>query len=103
MKNYMRASEANKIAKEVNNVSEENNGEILEEIVKEINKKAKDGKFELVIRNYGFGNGSYYGSGLTDNQKAILNKLNELGYKTKMVVEERQLVDIYLKIDWNEA
>lgn len=93
MNNYMTASQANEIAKE-------NNDEILVEILNEIKKKAENGEFKLITRKHGFGDVNYYSNGLTGNQMKVLDELESLGYKTEMVVEEKQFVDIYLKIEW---
>lgn len=96
MNEFMTASEANEIAKE-------NNDDILIELLDKIKEKAKKGEFILTTNQYGLGDGDYYSNGLTGSQKKILDKLEELGYKTKMVVEEKQFVNIYLKIEWKTA
>lgn len=98
MDKYLTASEANKIAKENNEDS------ILENILEEIKEKAQKGEFTLITRKYGFGDVSYYTEKLSDVpqkvQQKVISKLEQLGYKAKMVVEERQFVDIYLKVEW---
>lgn len=83
MDKYLTASEANKIAKENNEDS------ILKNILEEIKVNAEKGKFELITRKGGFGEGNYYVNGLSDREKRVISKLQELGYKPQMIVEEK--------------
>lgn len=94
MTKLMTAEEARKISK---SNSEE---DIIIEILNKIKQKAEEGEFQLNVVNFGFGDGAYYSNGLTDKQKRIVDKLKELNYETRMIVEERQFVNIYLRITW---
>ena len=76
--------------------------ELVEVILKGVKEKAEQGKSKFVTREYGFGDGCLYTS--ESNYPArisgALRILRELGYKVDIVSEERQFVDIYLKVTW---
>lgn len=90
----LKASEAVALAKK-NNIEG-----IMEEISKRITESAEDGKFELKIRGFGFSDSGLYMGSLSEKQEEIINRLKSYGYSAKLKVEELQLVDIYLHIQW---
>lgn len=90
----LRADEARKIA---------NNNDpkgIAKRIIEKIADKAEMGKYELKIRDYGFGNSNLYAGEMNDIQKEVVKILEELGYEVKLRTEAKQFVDIYLQIEW---
>lgn len=62
-------------------------------------------KGQSTVRTYGpegiFGDGSMYSGDYPPIVKSTLNMLKEHGYKASIVVEEKQFVDIYLRISWD--
>lgn len=88
-------------AEEARKISKENNKDyIVENILETVQKVAHKGEFQVDIRGYGFGSTSYYANGLTEEQGKIIREIENLGYKAEMHVEERQFVDIFLRISW---
>lgn len=90
-------------AEEAHNISKGTSEGILEDILESVEKKAKEGEFQIRIHKHGYGDIGYYGDGLTKSQKDVVSMLRNLGYKAEMVVEENQFVNIYLMIEWGVA
>lgn len=88
-------------AEEARKISKENNKDyIVENILETIQKVAYTGEFKVDIRGYGFSSTSYYANGLTGEQENIIREIENLGYKAEMHVEDRQFVDIFLRVSW---
>jgi hypothetical protein len=92
-------------AKEAAKLSKENNSEVIvENILKSVEKAAKDGAFEIKVREYGFNSSAHYGA--TDNfptkTKEVIKELRQLGYRADIKTNEGQFVDLYLSVSWRQ-
>ncbi len=73
-------------------------------ILADIAKAAEQGKYELVERGYGFGTSTYCNAkDYPELCKAILRELRSLGYRCEVQAVERQFVDMWLEIRWDEV
>lgn len=75
---------------------------ITKKIADMIEAAAKQGKFEIQVRDYGFGTTAYYGG---PNEwptlgKQVIGVLRGLGFKADIKSEDRQFVDIWLDVSW---
>lgn len=96
----MKASEAKKISK--NN----DPAKAVEAILELVGKQASNGKYEIRVGDYGFGDSVMYSlseSQWNPQQKTIVAMLRELGYDVHLEVIESQFVNIYLQISWLNA
>lgn len=77
---------------------------IVDSILREVENEAKRGRYKYITRNYGFGEGTLYApeKDYPEMIKSVLKELRNLGYKAEIRVEERQFVDIWLEITWDE-
>lgn len=76
----------------------------IETIVGGITKAAESGKYEYTIRDYGFGTSCYCNEEkYPELCKAILKELRGLGYRCTVQAVERQFVDMWLEIRWDEV
>jgi hypothetical protein len=73
-------------------------------ILEKVRIAAQNGQYELVIRDYGFGDGSCYTS--PDNYPplctAIIKELRELGYTAEIGSSCGQFVDVWLSVVWGK-
>ncbi len=74
----------------------------VDKILDSVRQAAKAGQSSTQYRESGFGEGRLYNKGPDELQKRIMEKLSALGFSVQIRFEERQLVDIYLLIDWSE-
>jgi len=70
-----------------------------------VDAAAGDGKYEIQVRQFGFGDGCYYS---TEDKwpefgKAIIKQLTALGYQCRIRCYEGQFVDMWLEISWKGA
>lgn len=76
----------------------------VETILAGIAKAAEAGKYEYTIRDYGFGTSTYCNEcDYPELCKAILKELRALGYRCSVQAVERQFVDLWLEIRWDEV
>jgi len=69
-----------------------------------IAKAAEAGNYKYTTRDYGFGTSTYCNEDqYPELCKAILKELRALGYRCACKAQERQLVDLWLEIYWDEA
>ncbi|CAI8755623.1 Gln_synt_b-grasp domain-containing protein [Pseudomonas chlororaphis] len=69
-----------------------------------IAKAAEAGKYEYSVRDYGFGTSTYCNeSKFPELCKTILKDLRGLGYRCEVRAVERQFVDLWLEIRWDEV
>lgn len=69
-----------------------------------ITKAAEAGKYEFTVRDYGFGTSTYCNEkDYPELCKAILKDLRALGYRCDVRAVERQFVDLWLEIRWDEV
>lgn len=69
-----------------------------------IAKAAEAGKYEYTVRDYGFGTSTYCNAkDYPELCKAILKELRALGYRCECQAIERQFVDMWLEIRWDEV
>jgi hypothetical protein len=90
-------------AEQARELSKLNSPEGLAEVVlKGVKEKAEQGKTEFTTREHGFGDGSLYTSepNYPSKIREALQILRKLGYTASIYSEERQFVDIYLKVTW---
>lgn len=67
-------------------------------------KAAEAGKYEYTIRDYGFGASCYCNEDkYPELCKAILKELRGLGYRCTVQAVERQFVDMWLEVRWDEV
>lgn len=67
-------------------------------------KAAEAGKYEYTIRDYGFGASCYCNEkDYPELCKAILKELRGLGYRCTVRAVERQFVDMWLEVRWDEV
>lgn len=76
----------------------------VDEILRGIEKKALDRKYEYVTRGFGFGSGECYSS--EEKWPAlcqeIVKELRSLGYKAQVRSSVGQFVDLWLEVTWGE-
>lgn len=73
-------------------------------ILNDIAKAAEAGKYEHTVRDYGFGTSCYCNEDkYPELCKAILKELRALGYRCDVQAIERQFVDMWLEIRWDEV
>ena len=76
----------------------------IETILQWIRRAAENGKYEVITRDYGFGDGSCYTT--PDNYPAhctaIMEELRGLGYKVEIGSSCGQFVDVWLSVRWGE-
>jgi hypothetical protein len=75
----------------------------LNTILQRIQEEAQEGRFELTVREFGFGDSQLYSckeEAMPLLNRSILNSLRGLGYNACICTEEYQFVDIYLKVTW---
>lgn len=72
------------------------------EILEGVKTAAQEGKTSMKTYTCDFGSGNLYGGKPTAKQEAVMRQLAELGFKTKIQVECRQFVDIWLEVSWGE-
>lgn len=77
----------------------------VESILASVEKAAKAGKYEIQVRQYGFGDGSCY---CNEDKfpplcQAILKDLRALGYTCSVEAKEMQFVDMWLSVRWAGA
>jgi len=77
---------------------------VVDSILKEVEREAKKGNYKCIIQNHGFGDGILYApeNQYPEHIKAVLRQLRNLGYKADVMVEEKQFVNIWLEITWDE-
>lgn len=76
----------------------------VETILAGIVKAAEAGKYEYTIRDYGFSTSTYCNEcDYPELCKAILKELRALGYRCNVQAVERQFVDLWLEIRWDEV
>lgn len=69
-----------------------------------IAKAADAGKYEYTVRDYGLGTGTYCNEkDYPELCKAILKDLRGLGYRCDVRAVERQFVDLWLEVRWDEV
>lgn len=69
-----------------------------------ITKAAEQGKYEFAVRDYGFGTSTHCNAeDYPELCKAILVELRKLGYRCMVRAVERQFVDLWLDIRWDEV
>lgn len=74
----------------------------VDEILAMVDAAAGDGKYEIQVRQFGFGDGCYYS---TEDKwpefgKAIIKQLTALGYECRIRCYEGQFVDMWLEVSW---
>ena len=68
-----------------------------------IAKASEVGKYEYTTRDYGFGASTYCNEDkYPELCKVILKELRALGYRCNVQAVERQFVDLWLEIRWDE-
>ena len=72
------------------------------QILEEVKKAAARGEWKLKSYACDFGSGNLYGGTPSQLQAAVIAGLKALGYKTEVRVEERQFVDIWLQVSWEQ-
>ena len=73
-------------------------------ILSGVSKAAEAGKYEYTIRDYGFGTSCYRNEkDYPERCKAILKELRGLGYRCTVQAVERQFVDMWLEVRWDEV
>lgn len=77
---------------------------VTKKIIELIEAAAKLGKFEIKVRDFGFGTTAYYGG---PNEwpslgKQVVGVLRGLGYVADFKSEDRQFVDIWLNVSWKD-
>ena len=85
-------------AREIAGVDKVSEGVAL--ILSLIEKEAKQKKRNLRTWECGFGEGHLYGGHPNETQKAILEKLKELGFSVKISSECGQFVNVFLEVTW---
>jgi hypothetical protein len=76
----------------------------IDTILADIAKAAETGKYELTLRDYGFGTSTYCSEkDYPELCKAIIKELRALGYRCAVQAVERQFVDLWLEIRWDEV
>jgi hypothetical protein len=75
---------------------------LTEAVLEGVKERAEQGKSEFITRQYGFGDGRLYTTeqNYPSKIREVLQILRKLGYKADIFCEERQFVDIYLKVTW---
>ncbi|MBC3375756.1 hypothetical protein HU762_17540 [Pseudomonas sp. SWRI92] len=69
-----------------------------------IAKAAEAGKYEYSVRDYGFGTSTYCNEkDYPELCKVVLQELRGLGYRCEVRAVERQFVDLWLEIRWDEV
>jgi hypothetical protein len=69
-----------------------------------IAKAAEAGKYEYTLRDYGFGTACYCNEkDYPELCKAILKELRTLGYRCEVKAVERQFVDMWMEVRWDEV
>lgn len=68
-----------------------------------IEKAAQEKKTTLRTYLCDFGSGRLYGGSPTLKQQEIMSSLRSLGYFVEVRAEEKQFVDVYLFISWENA
>jgi len=73
-------------------------------ILKGIEACAREGKYEDITREFGFGNSACYAaeSDYPEPCKAILRELRALGFKAHLVEHENQFGDSWLSVRWED-
>jgi hypothetical protein len=90
-------------AEQARELSKLNSPEGLAEVVLEgVWEKAEQGESEFITREHGFGDGCLYTSepNYPSKIREVLQILRKLGYTASICAEQRQFVDIYLKVTW---
>ncbi|RIQ51148.1 hypothetical protein D0843_11030 [Bordetella avium] len=76
----------------------------MDQILAGIEMAAKDGKYEYITREFGFGDGSCY---TTEDKfpalcQAILKELRGLGFSVGIGSNCGQFVDLWLSVTWGD-
>lgn len=76
----------------------------VESILADVQKRKRAGDRDLRVYGYGFGTGACYAQRhqWPAHCRRIQDSLLGLGYSAKLCVEERQFVDIWLNVSWQE-
>ncbi len=77
--------------------------DFLKEILQSIKAIAEKGGLTHKTYIAGFGDARLYSGKPNPVQQEILNKLHQLGYKAGIRCEEKQFVDVYLFISWEDV
>lgn len=96
----MKASEARKIS------DSQQPDKIVEKILERVKVVAQAGKYEIFVSDFGFGDSKLYDrgeSGWTDIQKAVVKKLESLGYEACLRIDSRKFAHISLAVSWGKA
>jgi hypothetical protein len=73
-------------------------------ILADIAKAAEAGKYEYTTRDYEFGSKCYCSEDrYPELCKSILKELRALGYRCTVQAVERQFVDMWLEVRWDEV
>lgn len=94
MTKYFTADEARQLADQNQRLHE-----AIVAITDYIKVTAEAGNTSIKVRDYGFSSGSCYATTPPFCQ-AIIDKLEALGYTTKIRSEDRQFVDMWLEVSW---
>src|SRR5690554_5658541 len=72
------------------------------EILDAVANAAEEGKYEIQVRQHGFGSGSYYSTEekWPEFGKAVIKELKGLGYQCRVRCYEGQFVDMWLEVSW---
>lgn len=73
---------------------------VLGEILAAIELCAKDRLRQIEIRDFGFGTDYLYDGKSKESRKAVISRLNSLGFKTMLESPAAQFEDHYLLISW---
>lgn len=76
----------------------------LRNILELVKLAAERGKYIIQVREWGFGGNEYYHGPQTwpTSGKAIIGRLRELGFSADIKSEERQFMDIWLEVSWED-
>lgn len=69
-----------------------------------VTRAAEAGKYEYTTRDYGFGTSTYCNEkDYPELCRAILKELRALGYRCNVNAVDRQFVDLWLEVRWDEV
>ncbi|OZI56988.1 hypothetical protein CAL20_15350 [Bordetella genomosp. 4] len=77
----------------------------MDTILAGVEKAARDGKYEYITREFGFGDGSCYTNEdkYSELCKAILKELRGLGFGAIVGSNCGQFVDLWLSVTWSNV
>lgn len=83
---------------EVRNLMPKQPSEVANEIIESCAKKAKEGHYDMKVRQHGFGEAL----SLNVFQKKVIRILKEKGFQVEHKMDSKQFADLYLWVSWED-